>query len=78
MVSSICKLVNCIYNACVLVCFIQLHVVVSQLVLEIVVTILELLAGCSVAPVISGITVCVGAAYSDVKRDDFVLICSKC
>ena len=39
--------------------FIQLHVVVSQLVLEIVVTILELVAGCSVAPVMSGITVCV-------------------
>ena len=58
MVSSICKLVNCIYNACMHVdFFIQLRIVVSQLVLEIVVTILELVAGCSVAPVMSGITV---------------------
>ena len=47
-----------VYNACYLV-FIQLHMIVSQLVLEMIVTTLELVAGCSVAPVNSGITVCV-------------------
>ena len=46
------------YSACYLV-FIQLHMIVSQLVLEMIVTTVELGAGCSVAPVDGGITVCV-------------------
>ena len=47
------------------------------LVHETIVTILELIAGCSVAAVISGSyhSVCEGAAYSDAKKSNNVFVC---